>query len=64
VDIAKNRIAQEKMGVLRTRPMDRPVYDPKSAGNRLTMAPWNLAGEEPKFLEEVKKYNKRMRNAD
>lgn len=28
VDIARERIRQQRAGVLRTRPMDRPVYDP------------------------------------
>jgi adenine-specific DNA-methyltransferase len=30
--IAKNRIVQFMAGFLKTRPMDRPVYDPKEAG--------------------------------
>jgi adenine-specific DNA-methyltransferase len=41
VDLATERIKQEMAGTLRTRPMDRPVYDPKEAGNRLTIAPWS-----------------------
>ncbi len=40
VEIAKNRIEQEMAGTLRTRPMERPVYDPVQAGNKLTVAPW------------------------
>ncbi len=40
VDIALERIRQEVNGTLRTRPMDRPVYDPKAAGNSLTVSPW------------------------
>lgn len=40
-DIARERIRQEFNGTLRTRPMNRPVYDPKAAGNSLTVAPWN-----------------------
>lgn len=40
VEIARERIQQEMAGTLRTRPMDRPVYDPKAAGNKLTVAPW------------------------
>lgn len=40
VDLARARIEQEMAGTLRTRPMDRPVYDPIQAGNALTRAPW------------------------
>jgi adenine-specific DNA-methyltransferase len=40
VEIARQRIQQEIEGTLRTRPMDRPVFDPVEAGNRLTAAPW------------------------
>lgn len=43
-DIAKERIKQERLGVLRTRPMGRPVYDPMAAGNSLTDSPWNKGG--------------------
>lgn len=40
IDIANDRIQQEINGTLRTRPMDKPVYDPKQAGNRMTASPW------------------------
>jgi adenine-specific DNA-methyltransferase len=40
VNIALDRIQQEMAGVLKTRPMDRPVYDPEAAGNSLRIAPW------------------------
>ncbi len=33
VDIARDRIRQELAGTLRTRPMGKPVYDPRKAGN-------------------------------
>lgn len=39
--IAKDRIGQTLDGTLRTRPMDRPVYDPIRAGNSLSVAPWS-----------------------
>lgn len=39
--IARERVAQEMAGTLRTRPMGRPVYDPILAGNSLTVAPWS-----------------------
>jgi adenine-specific DNA-methyltransferase len=41
-EIARARIQQEVSGTLRTRPMDRPVYDPVSAGNRLVNPPWRI----------------------
>ncbi len=40
IELAKNRIQQELIGTLKTRPMDKPVYDPIEAGNKLTSAPW------------------------
>jgi len=40
VKLAKDRIQEELAGTLRTRPMDKPVYDPIEAGNSLTAAPW------------------------
>jgi adenine-specific DNA-methyltransferase len=39
-DLASKRIKQELDGTLRTRPMNKPVYDPIEAGNSLTAAPW------------------------
>jgi adenine-specific DNA-methyltransferase len=41
VDIARDRIQQEMAGILRTRPMHKPIYDPDEAGNKLTVAPWS-----------------------
>ncbi len=40
VEIARARIEQQIAGTLRTRPMNRPVYDPKQAGNRQSIPPW------------------------
>ncbi len=40
VALARDRIRQEVAGVLRTRPMNRPVYDPIQAGNSLRISPW------------------------
>jgi len=40
VDIAHKRIIKEINGALKTRPMYKPVFDPKKAGNSLTVAPW------------------------
>jgi len=40
VEIARSRIMQQIAGTLRTRPMNRPVYDPRQAGNRQSIPPW------------------------
>lgn len=40
VKLVRHRIQEEMEGTLRTRPMDRPVYDPIEAGNSLTLFPW------------------------
>ncbi|MCY3017825.1 MAG: site-specific DNA-methyltransferase [Planctomycetota bacterium] len=41
VKLARERVQQEIEGSLQTRPMNRPVYDPVEAGNKLTVAPWD-----------------------
>lgn len=46
VELARQRIQQEMEGTLRTRPMDRPVYDPVAAGSSLTTAPWKKKTEQ------------------
>ena len=45
VDLARARIEAEWAGTLKTRPMQKPVYDPVEAGNSLTIAPWTAKGE-------------------
>jgi len=40
VKLAQERIREEIKGTLKTRPMNKPVYDPIEAGNSLTIAPW------------------------
>jgi adenine-specific DNA-methyltransferase len=52
VKLARQRIQQEIEGALRTRPMDRPVYDPIEAGNSLTVAPWKNNTEPPGLFEK------------
>jgi adenine-specific DNA-methyltransferase len=41
IELARQRIQQEMAGTLRTRPMNKPVYDPVEAGNSLTVAHWD-----------------------
>ena len=43
IQLARQRIRQELAGTLRTRPMNKPVYDPVDAGNSLTAAPWETS---------------------
>jgi adenine-specific DNA-methyltransferase len=61
VQLARQRIQQEIEGTLRTRPMDRPVYDPVEAGNSLTAAPWNNNSGQNTLFERSPKYRKRTR---
>ncbi len=59
LELARNRIAQALAGTLKTRPMDRPVYDPKQSGNRLTVSPWpsQKTIEQPALLEHKEEYS-------
>jgi adenine-specific DNA-methyltransferase len=41
VKLARDRIMQEQAGTLRTRPLNKPVYDPKKTGNKLSVPPWS-----------------------
>jgi len=61
VQLARQRIQQEIEGTLRTRPMDRPVYDPVDAGNTLTVAPWKKSSEQSTLFERSPKYGKRTK---
>ena len=40
VELARDRVERQVAGTLRTRPMNKPVYDPKAAGNSLSASPW------------------------
>jgi adenine-specific DNA-methyltransferase len=41
IDLACERIKKEMDGTLRTRPMNKPVYDPQEGGSSLKRAPWD-----------------------
>jgi len=58
VELATNRISQAMTGKLRTRPMNKPVYDPSQTGNKLTLSPWQERGkiEQPVLLEKQEEY--------
>jgi adenine-specific DNA-methyltransferase len=51
---AQERIQKEIEGTLKTRPMDREVYDPFTAGNKLTLSPWtnDKKSKQMRLLEE------------
>lgn len=38
--LARGRIRQEMDGELKTRPMNKPVYNPQQSGSRLIVPPW------------------------
>lgn len=53
IKLARQRIEEEMAGTLKTRPMNRPVYDPIKAGNSLTVAPWTKKdSEQPLLIKE------------
>jgi adenine-specific DNA-methyltransferase len=62
--IAKDRIILEMNGALKTRPMDRPVYDPQKTGNRQRIAPWSKIDEASLFttFEERSEVSKHENN--
>jgi len=59
VKLARQRIYQDMEGTLRTRPMDKPVYDPIEAGNSLTIAPWNKNAKQTTLFEKRARYRRR-----
>lgn len=61
VELARQRIRQEIEGTLRTRPMDKPVYDPVEAGNSLTVVPWSRNSGQVRLLEKNRNYGKKSR---
>jgi len=52
VNMASERIRRQIDGTLKTRPMNRPVYDPNEAGNKLTASPWDANSPQLGLLEE------------
>lgn len=46
IEISRDRIHKELDGTLRTRPMDRPIYNPAQSNNKLIISPWDPS-EEP-----------------
>ena len=58
VRFARERIRQELEGTLRTRPMDRPVYDPLEAGNSLAVAPWKETTKQITLFDSSRKLSR------
>lgn len=59
VDIARDRVAAAMAGQLQVRPMGREKYDPKIAGNKLTISPWNTKSPtetQMRLLQETANY--------
>ena len=58
VSMARTRIESELDGTLRTRPMNKAVYDPVKTANSLIVAPWNSENENKQMtlLEQKSKY--------
>jgi len=59
VALARQRVQEEMEGTLKTRPMDRPVYDPVDAGNSLTIAPWKKNAKQITLFDKSSKYIKK-----
>ncbi|MFZ5448399.1 MAG: DNA-methyltransferase [Thermodesulfobacteriota bacterium] len=59
VKLAKERIALELAGALKTRPMNKPIFDPDEAGKSLRFSPWKNQEEEKqlKLLEKTERYS-------
>lgn len=55
VDISRDRIQKAIDGTLRTRPMNKPKYDPKLSNNKLTIPPWDKKEEENEQLRLLEK---------
>jgi len=60
IKVARERLHSDFAGTLRTRPMNRPVYDPKAAGNSLTVSPWDT-NDHPNQLRLIEQTPKRYR---
>ena len=57
VEIAKERINKAINGSLRTRPMNKPIYDPNKFNNKLTISPWREGTlKQLKLLEKESVY--------
>ncbi|MBU1091367.1 MAG: site-specific DNA-methyltransferase [Candidatus Omnitrophota bacterium] len=49
--LAKKRIKKTIEGTLKTRPMNKPKYDPKNHNNKQAISPWQNNGDKSKQIE-------------
>lgn len=56
--LAQSRIQQELAGKLKTRPMNKPIYDPVLYKNSLTSSPWNTGKPVDQYVLLEKKPRK------
>jgi adenine-specific DNA-methyltransferase len=63
VQTARKRIYAESIGVLPTRPLDKPVYDPEKAGQTLRSAPWLSKDRQLRVCEKNRPYRRRSKPA-
>ena len=50
INLARDRIRQEIAGTLRTRPMNKPIYDPITSGNKLIIAPSSASRDKDQMV--------------
>ena len=50
INLARDRIKQEIAGTLRTRPRNKPIYNPIKAGNSLTIGPSSASREKDQMV--------------
>ena len=51
VALARTRIQQQLAGTLRTRPMDRPIYDPTENPSSIAISPWKKRTTEKSLFD-------------
>ncbi len=51
ITLAKKRIKKAIEGTLKTRPMNKPKYDPKDYNNKQAISPWQNNGDKSKQIE-------------
>ncbi len=51
IELSKDRVQMEIEGTLKTRPMNKPIYDPKATNSKITKSPWENINGNGKQLE-------------
>ena len=52
IEIARERIRLEILGNLKTRPLNKPIFDPKSHNNKSAISPWTSIDSKPILNQE------------